>query len=73
MRFKIKRQGHDARSFDPAGVGEHPCPRCGRQVEFFPTDRSLKCPACGARFGNPASYENADGYSEKSARTEKAS
>ncbi|MHC4249130.1 MAG: TFIIB-type zinc ribbon-containing protein [Planctomycetota bacterium] len=53
MDIRIKCPGQDAREFDPEGVCEHPCPRCGREVEFFPEDRSRKCPACGARFRNP--------------------
>ena len=53
MDIRIKCPGQDARSFDPEGVRERPCPRCGRTVEFFPDDRSRKCPACGARFRNP--------------------
>ena len=53
MDIKIKCPGQDAREFDPGGVREHPCPKCGREVEFFPDDRSRKCPACGVRFRNP--------------------
>jgi len=54
LAIRIRCPGQDAREFDPEGVREHPCPRCARQVEFFPTDRSRKCPGCGARFRNPA-------------------
>jgi hypothetical protein len=54
MDIKIKCPGQDARSFDPEGVRDHPCPQCGAQVEFFPNDRSRKCDACGARFRNPS-------------------
>ena len=42
MDIKIKCPGQDAREFDPGGVREHPCPKCGREVEFFPDDRSRK-------------------------------
>jgi hypothetical protein len=88
MNIKIKCHGQDESNFDPEGVGDHPCPRCGRQVEFFPTDRSRKCPGCGARFGNPSldlghakecvdfaspSEKNAEGVSKRSERTEKIS
>lgn len=54
MDIRIRCPGQDARSFDPEGVREYACPRCGRLVEFFPDDRSRKCPGCGARLRNPS-------------------
>ena len=45
--------GQDLRSLRPDDVFEERCPACGAAVEFFKTDRSRRCAACGVRFRNP--------------------
>ncbi len=51
--MEIRCPGQDSRYLKPEDVRDHPCPGCGAPVEFFKTDRSRKCPACGVRFRNP--------------------
>jgi hypothetical protein len=45
--------GQDTRGIKPADVYDVSCPSCGALVEFFKTDRSRNCSACGVRFRNP--------------------
>ncbi|HDY69846.1 MAG TPA: hypothetical protein ENH54_02805 [Actinobacteria bacterium] len=29
------------------GIETQPCPRCGEDVEYFPSDREIACSGCG--------------------------
>jgi endogenous inhibitor of DNA gyrase (YacG/DUF329 family) len=49
----MKCPGQDTQYWKPEDIFEAPCPACGNPVEFFKTDASRRCPACGWRFRNP--------------------
>lgn len=49
----MKCPGQDTQFWDANAIFEAPCPKCGRQVEFFKDDTTRKCGKCGHRFVNP--------------------
>ncbi len=49
---------HKCPGFDPnlwrdKDIIEVPCPKCGKELEFWKDDLSIKCPGCEAEIGNP--------------------
>lgn len=49
----MKCPGQDSRYWEASAIFEVPCPKCGRDVEFFKDDTARKCPNCDYRFMNP--------------------
>lgn len=49
----MKCPGQDTQFWNASAIFEAPCPKCGRQVEFFKDDTTRKCRQCGHRFVNP--------------------
>ena len=49
----MKCPGQDTRYWKPGAVFEVPCPKCGKDVEFFKDDTTRRCRQCGHRFINP--------------------
>jgi len=45
--------GQDLRFWKPTDIAEHPCPSCGRPIEFWKDDVRRSCPACGTVVPNP--------------------
>jgi len=49
-----KCPGQDSRFWKPKDVKEVDCGSCGRELEFFKTEPSRRCPGCGKRIINPS-------------------
>ena len=49
----MKCPGQDTRYWKPGAVFDVKCPKCGKDVEFFKDDTTLKCSGCGHKFINP--------------------
>jgi len=45
--------GQDTQYWSGEVAFEAPCPKCGREVEFFKDESSGRCPDCGHKFKNP--------------------
>lgn len=50
----MKCPGQDLQYWKPGDIYDVPCPKCGKNVEFFKDETARRCSACGHRFVNPS-------------------